>query len=52
MPVYGEERAAKLEAKAIEEMSSSRVTKKVYDGEIPGRHPQGRLRRRWTDNSE
>lgn len=36
----------------LEEMDSDRVTKKVYDGEIPGKRPRGRPRRRWTDNFE
>ena len=34
----------------LEEMSSSRVTKIVYDGEVPGKHPQSRPRVRWTNN--
>ena len=29
----------------VEEMSNNRVTKKIYDGEIPGRRPRGRPRR-------
>ena len=34
----------------LEEMSSSRVTKIVYDGEVPGKRPRGRPRMRWTNN--
>ena len=34
----------------LDEMSSSRVTKIVYDGEVPGKYPQGRPRVRWTNN--
>ena len=34
----------------VEEMSNDRVTKKIYDGEIPGRRPQGRPRKRWKCN--
>ena len=30
----------------VEEMSNNRVTKKIYDGEIPGRRPRGRPRKR------
>ena len=42
-----------MEAKIIifiEEMSSGRVTKIVYDGEVPGKSPRGRPRMRWTNN--
>ena len=35
----------------LKEMSSSRVTKKVLDGEIPGKRPRGRPRR-WINNFE
>ena len=31
--------------KRVEEMSNSRVTKIVYDGDVPGKHPQGRPRK-------
>ena len=34
----------------VEEMSTNRVIKKIYDGEILGRHPQGRPRKRWSCN--
>ena len=34
----------------LNEMSSDRVTKKVYVGEIEGRRPRGRPRMRWSDN--
>ena len=34
----------------VEEMSTNRVTKKIYDGEIPGRRPQVRPRKRWSCN--
>ena len=34
----------------LEELSSSRVTKIVYDGEVPGKHPRGRPRMRWSNN--
>ena len=34
----------------VEEMSNNRVTKKIYDGEIPGRRPRGRPRKRWSCN--
>ena len=34
----------------LEEMSSGRVTKIVYDGEVPGKRPRGRPRMRWTNN--
>ena len=34
----------------LNEMSSDRVTKKVYVGEIEGRKPRGRPRMRWSDN--
>ena len=34
----------------VEEMSNNRVTKKIYDGEIAGRHPRGRPRKRWRCN--
>ena len=34
----------------MNEMSSDRVTKKVYVGEIEGRRPRGRPRMRWSDN--
>ena len=34
----------------LEEMSSSRVMKIVYDGEVPGKCPRGRARMRWTNN--
>ena len=36
--------------KKVEEMSNNRVTRKIYDGEIPGRCPQGSLRKRWSYN--
>ena len=36
----------------LEEMSSSRVTKKVLDGKIPGKCPRGRPRRRLINNFE
>ena len=36
----------------LEEMSSSRVTKKVLNGKIPGKRPRGRPRRRWINNFE
>ena len=35
----------------LKEMSSSRVTKKVLDGEIPEKRPRGRPRR-WINNFE
>ena len=35
----------------LKEMSSSRVTKKVLDGEILGKRPRGRPRR-WINNFE
>ena len=31
----------------VEEMSTKRMTKKIYDGEIPGSHPRGRPKKRW-----
>ena len=34
----------------LEEMSNGRVTKMVYDGEVPGKRPRGRPRMRWTNN--
>ena len=34
----------------LEEMSSGRVTKIVYDGEVPGKRPRGRPRMKWTNN--
>ena len=34
----------------VEEMSNNRVTKKIYDEEIPGRRPRGRPRKRWSYN--
>ena len=34
----------------LEEMSSGRVIKIVYDGEVPGKRPRGRPRMRWTNN--
>ncbi len=34
----------------VEEMSTNRVTKRIYDGEIPGRRPQGRPRKKWSCN--
>ena len=34
----------------LEKMSSGRVTKIVYDGEVPGKRPRGRPRMRWTNN--
>ena len=34
----------------LEEMDDSRITKRVYDGEIAGRRPRGRPRKRWTNN--
>ena len=34
----------------LNEMSSDRVTKKVYVGEMEGRRPRGRPRMRWSDN--
>ena len=34
----------------VEEMSTNSVIKKIYDGEIPGRRPRGRLRKRWSCN--
>ena len=34
----------------LEEMDDSRITKRVYDGEIAGRQPRGRPRKRWTNN--
>ena len=36
----------------LEEMSSSGVIKIVYDGEIPGRRPRVRPRRRCKNNFE
>ena len=34
----------------VEEMSTNRVIRKIYDGEIPGRRPRGRPRKRWRCN--
>ena len=34
----------------LNEMSSGRVTKKVYVGGMEGRQPRGRPRMRWSDN--
>ena len=34
----------------LNEMSSDRVTKKVYVGEMEGRRPRVRPRMRWSDN--
>ena len=34
----------------LEEMSSERLTKKVFCGEMEGKRPRGRLCSRWTDN--
>ena len=34
----------------VEEMSTDRVTRKIYDEEIPGRRPRGRPRERWRCN--
>ena len=34
----------------VEEMSTNRVTRKIYDEEIPGRRPRGRPRKRWRCN--
>ena len=34
----------------LEEMDDSRIKKRVYDGEIAGRRPRGRPRKRWTNN--
>ena len=34
----------------LEEMSSGRVTKIVYNGEVPGKRPRGRPRMKWTIN--
>ena len=34
----------------LEEMDDSRITKRVYDGEIAGRRPRGRPIKRWTNN--
>ena len=34
----------------VEEMSNNRVTKKIYDGEIPGMPPRGRPGKRWSCN--
>ena len=34
----------------LNEMSSDRVTKKVYVGEMEGRRLRGRPRMRWSDN--
>ena len=31
-------------------MSDGRVTKMVYDGDVPGRHPRGRPRKSWRSN--
>ena len=36
--------------KVDEEMSNNRVIKKICDGEIPGRRPRGRPRKRWSCN--
>ena len=34
----------------MEEMSSERTTKKIFEGEMAGKRPRGRPRMRWTDN--
>ena len=34
----------------LEAMSSGRVTKIVYGGEVPGKRPQGRPRTKWSTN--
>ena len=34
----------------VEKMRNNRVIKKIYDGEIPGRRPRGRPRKRWSCN--
>ena len=34
----------------VEEISNNRVTKKIYDGEIPGKRQRERPRKRWTCN--
>ena len=33
----------------LEEMSSGRVMKIVYDGGVPGKHPQGKPRMKWSN---
>ena len=32
----------------VAEMSNNRGPNKIYDGEIPGRRPRGRPRKRWS----
>ena len=34
----------------VEEMSNNGLTKKIYDGEVPGRRQRGRPRKRWSCN--
>ena len=34
----------------IEEMNGDQLVKQVYEGELTGRRPRGRPRRRWSDN--
>ena len=34
----------------LERMQDDRITRKVFKGEINGKRPRGRPRRRWIDN--
>ena len=34
----------------MEEMDGSRLVKQVYEGDVTGRRPRGRPRKRWRDN--
>ena len=34
----------------LERMQDDKITRRVFKGEIEGKRPRGRLRRRWIDN--
>ena len=34
----------------LEGMDGDRLVKQVYEGDVAGRRPRGRLRKRWADN--
>ena len=36
--------------KRLEEMNDDRTTNKVFKGELEGKRPRGRRRKRWIDN--
>ena len=36
--------------KKMEEMTDDRMVKKVYVGNVPGKQPKGRPRKRWADD--